>query len=172
MNFEQDVKIDETQLEVEIAGHPELSFAYGRAEVEAMCARDSAKQRLKILEAELCGEARANPDLIPGGGKATEKALQDYVTTNERYKEAEEEYQALVKEYELIRIASLDIRYNKLKALELLVKLSDMKYFEGPVRPKTQAQFAQAAKEKRELRTNTTKSIGGVIKSREIRRRG
>lgn len=170
MNFEQDVKIDETQLEVEIASQPELSFAYGRAEVEAMCARDSAKQRMKILEAELCNEVRATPDLIPGG-KTTEKALQDYVTTHERYKEAEEEYLALVKEYELIRIASADIRYNKMKALELLVKLSDMKYFEGPAKPKTQAQFAQATKEKRELRTATARSVGGVLKSREIRRR-
>lgn len=165
MNYAEDIRIDETQLEVELADLPGLSYEYGRKELEAKEAYDSAKKRMKVKYAQLSSEARNNPDLVPGG-KATDKAIECYVEAHEEYIELGEELLELEHEYDLIKLAASEIRFTKSKSLDLLVQLLNRGYFEGPSKPRTNNQFSATLAEKRRTREKAGNAVGRVMRKR------
>lgn len=134
MNYENDITIDESSLDVEWLEQPQLMIRYAIKAAEARLERDLAKERLDVVKAELDKEIRMNPEKFEIA-KVTETAIQAAILTNSRYKEASEQYIQLRYEAEVLQSAVNAIEHRK-SALENLVKLYGSQYFAGPKMPR------------------------------------
>ncbi|MHA1794692.1 MAG: hypothetical protein ACTSUK_01155, partial [Promethearchaeota archaeon] len=61
MDFEKDVNIDETILDIEWLEQPNLMLKYGKLVVQARKEYDLAKENLDVVKAELDKEIRNDP---------------------------------------------------------------------------------------------------------------
>lgn len=134
MNYEQDIRIDETALDVEWLEQPALMFRYAQMCAEARQEFDKAKENLDLVRAELDRAIRANPDSYDIE-KITDKVVENTIPTQDEFKEAST---ALIEAK-----FQLDIAYGAVKAidarkdsLENLVKLHGQSYFAGPKMPR------------------------------------
>jgi len=134
LNYERDVSIDPDQLDTEWLEQPRLMLAYTKHEARCRRQYDTAKANLNVVEAEIDGDVRSNPDRY-GIPKVTETAVKNAVIMSKEYKEAQEELREA--EYEL-NMASAAVRsmYGKKDALENLVRLYGQNYFAGPKMPR------------------------------------
>ena len=133
VNFEHDVNIDETILDVEWLEQPNLMLKYGKLVVDARKEYDLAKERLDVVKAELDKEIRMNPDEF-GLTKATESAIFSVILTHPKYRKVSD--RLIEAKYNLGMVQtvanSIDVRK---AALENLVRLHGQQYFAGPKVP-------------------------------------
>jgi len=133
MNYEADIRIDETALDLEWLEQASLMLKYTREQADTMKEEELAKERLDLVKAELDKEIRTNPesfDIV----KITEGAIQAAILSHNKYQRASKEL--------------IDARYNNLvakgavrafeqrkDALENLARLHGQQYFAGPKVP-------------------------------------
>lgn len=134
MNYEKDITIDESSLDIEWLEQPQLMIRYATKAAESRLERDLAKERLDVLKAELDKEIRTDPEKFEIA-KVTETAIQAAVLTHPKYKEASEQFIQLRYEAEVLQAAVNAIEHRK-SALENLVKLFGQQYFAGPKMPR------------------------------------
>ena len=134
LNYEKDVSIDDSALDVEWLEQASLTFKYCQLEADARKALDEAKSQLDIVEAELDKEIRNNPEAfdLP---KITESAIKSAILVNENYINAKDEYSQAQYELNMAQAAVRSI-YAKKDALENLVRLHGQQYFAGPSVPR------------------------------------
>lgn len=128
MNYENDIKIDEFQLDREWIKQSTLFMKYAKEAADADSKRKRAKEKLEVTRAEVDLDYRKDP---PEGLKVTEKVIEGLVKTDERYEKAFEEYQTAEYEYSILSAAVRAIEQKK-SALENLVKLQLGGYFSEP----------------------------------------
>ena len=134
MNYEQDLRIDETALDVEWLDQAMLFMRYARHAAEARKTFDETKQELDIVRAEIDKDIRENPDKY-GLEKVTEGAIQSTLLTNKKYWAANQK--VLDAKYEFDMASNAVSAFNMRKeALENLVKLNGQQYFAGPQVPR------------------------------------
>jgi len=130
MNYEQDIRIDETALDVEWLEQPRLMMKYARHAADCRMNLDLAKERVDFVKAELDKHIRENPKYYKME-KVTESAIQNIIITQEKYMDAEEKL--IHARYDLdianAAVRALDARK---EALENLVRLYGLQYFAGP----------------------------------------
>jgi len=148
MNYEKDIIIDESALDLEWLNQPSLFMKYAKNAAKAQMELDHAKQSLDIAKAEADKEIRENPekfDLV----KATEVAIANTILIHPQYKEAYDAYLEAKYECEMARsaVTAFDQRKN---ALEYLVKLLGQNYFAGPALPRNISKL----KEQRQQQTD------------------
>ncbi len=134
MNYEEDIKIDETALDIECLEQADLMFKYARAAAEARKVRDKAKERMEVVRAEIDLDIRKNPDKYDLE-KVTESAIQNTITTQTRYKKSVNEYLEAKHDAEIISGAVTSVDQRK-SMIEALVKLHGQQYFAGPNVPR------------------------------------
>lgn len=134
INYEQDMQIDPSALDIEWLGQPSLTMKY--AEYAANTKREEAlaKERLDVVRAQLDNEIRSNPERF-GLTKATEASIQSAILLQNEYQEASREYIDARYEADLAKYAAGAISDRK-EALENLVRLHGMQYFAGPTIPR------------------------------------
>lgn len=134
MNYETDVSIDESALDVEWLDQASLTMKYCQLEAEAQRAYDNAKERLDIVRAELYQKITNDPDSynLP---KTTEGAINGAILMTEKYQEAQEDVGQALYEYQMAK-AAVRAMYAKKDALENLVRLHGQQYFAGPSVPR------------------------------------
>jgi len=134
LNYEKDVSIDDSSLDVEWLAQARLTFKYCQLEADARKAMDDTKSQLDIVEAELDKEIRNNPEAfdLP---KITESAIKSAILVNENYINAKDEYAQAQYELNMAQAAVRSI-YAKKDALENLVRLHGQQYFAGPSVPR------------------------------------
>ncbi len=134
MNYEKDIKIDETALDVEWLEQPRLMLKYTKH--QALMEREmlNAKEEVELCRAELDREIRSDPDKF-GVAKITETVVNNLIISNEKYKETYDEYLEMKYEYEVAKGAVQAFRDRK-EALENLVRLHGQQYFAGPSVPR------------------------------------
>jgi hypothetical protein len=134
MNYESDIRLDETALDVEWHGQASLMMKYGRHAADCRMNLDLAKERLDFVRAEIDKEIRQNPKQYQIE-KITEATIQNIIITQTKYMEAEEK--VIYAKYEL-DIASAAVRAIDARkdALENLVRLHGQQYFAGPRIPR------------------------------------
>ena len=143
MNYEEDIRIDESALDVEWLNQPGLFMKYSRHLAETRKILDETKQKLDVTRAEVDKAIRKNPEAC-GIIKVTEGSIQSAIITNSDYTEAYQEY--LNSKYETDMAQGAVNAFNQRKdALENLVRLNGQQYFAGPRVPRD---LAQARKEK------------------------
>jgi DNA repair ATPase RecN len=134
MNYEKDLYIDDSALDIEWLDQSMLFMKYARYLAETRRTADEAKQYIEIVKAELDKAVRENPEKFKLD-KVTDKAIDAIIATDKKYKDAYQVY--LEAKYEADMASSAVSAFNMRKeALENLVKLNGQQYFSGPKVPR------------------------------------
>jgi hypothetical protein len=146
MNYEKDLFIDDSALDIEWLDQSMLFMKYARCLAETRRTADEAKQFIEIIKAELDKAVRENPEKFKLE-KVTDKAIDAIIATDKKYKDAYQVY--LEAKYEADMASSAVSAFNMRKeALENLVKLNGQQYFSGPKVPRD-IHWEREEKEKR-----------------------
>ena len=158
MNYEDDIRIDESSLDVEWLEQPRLMMKYTRHAVDMRQVMDLARENLDLCKAELDKEIRNDPESF-GLAKITEGAINNTIIAQQEYKTASKQYLDAKYEYEVAQGAVRAFDQRK-SALENLVRLHGQQYFAGPSIPRDLNEEV----EKRKHQVN--KNVGGTLKRR------
>lgn len=159
MNYEDDIKIDETALDVEWLEQPSLMMKYAQLAAEMRSEMDKAKEALELVKSELDKDIRSNPEKY-GLEKITDKVVENTIPTQNDYRRASKRY--------LDAKFNSDIAFGAVKAvdarkdaLENLVRLHGQQYFAGPKVPRDLSSETERRREKQKM---VNQSIGSVLK--------
>lgn len=157
MNYENDIRIDESALDVEWKEQPVLMMRYARHAAKCRQEFDLAKENLELEKAEIDKEIRMNPKDF-GIEKITENAVQNTIITTEQYKAANKRVADSKFELDLAQAAVIAVSQRK-DALENLVRLLGLQYFAGPKMPRNITEEVR----KRETQSEVNDDIGRSI---------
>jgi hypothetical protein len=158
MNYEDDIRIDETALDVEWLEQPSLMMKYSKHAVKMRQGLDLAKEQLELVRAEIDRDVRMHPDRF-GIEKITEAVVQNTILMDDRFKKANEFYITTKYETDVAQVAVRAFEHRK-EALENLVRLNGQQYFAGPKVPRDLT----------DQRAERQKRINAAIASRMKRR--
>ena len=133
MNYEKDITIDETGLDIECLNQAALFMKYSINSAEAAMARDLAKDGLDLVRAQIDKEIRSTPERFYIT-KITETVVSNCIIEQPDYEKANKAY--LQARYEA-DVAQGAVRAfdQKKSMLEALIKLHGQNYFAGPSIP-------------------------------------
>lgn len=156
MNYEKDMFIDDSALDVEWLEQPSLMFKYSTHEAEKERERDLAKEALDLVKADLDRNIRENPDKY-GIAKVTETVILNTIITQDEYKEAYHKFLDIQYEYNIAKVAVRAVAQRK-DALENLVRLHGQQYFAGPRVPRNLKEEVEKRRSiQKRIRTYTKK---------------
>lgn len=157
MDYEQDIRIDETALDVEWLEQASLALKYGRHWAIRKRRLTEAEEKIKVIRAELIAEANADPVKCCKKDKPNAADIEAYYRNHTRHKEAKDEWVKAQYELDMAEIAKNEISFTRKAALENLVRLHGQQYFAGPSIPRDlNWERAQRDKEQKE----TSEEIG------------
>lgn len=134
MNYETDIIIDESALDVEWLDQPKLMLKYSKYLAECEKQRDLLKEEMDLIKSELDLKIRENPDKF-GISKVTEGAVNSAITKDKGFQKVNQEY--LEARYELnVAKGAVNAFEQRKNALENLVRLHGQQYFAGPKEPR------------------------------------
>jgi len=134
MDYEQDLTIDDSALDIEWLEQPRLMMKYIRYASQTSRDLDKAKENLDIVKAEMDLKIRSNPEKY-GLEKITEAAIQNTILTSKQYQEVNQTMLDARYEAEMAKGAVRAMEQRK-DALENLVRLHGQQYFAGPKVPR------------------------------------
>lgn len=134
MNYEDDIRIEETSLDVEWLEQATLFLRYSRHAALKEKEKDEAKEALDLVKAELDKEIRSFPERF-GLEKITDKAVENTIPMQSNYKEASEKFIQAKYEWNVAK-GVVDAFNQRKEALENLTKLNGQNYFAGPKVPR------------------------------------
>lgn len=130
MDYNKDMKIDETALDVELLNQPKLATKWG--EYWARCQKKftQAEENVKVVRSELVEEIFAK------GGKPTGPIIEAYYRTHPRHIKAKKKWIKAQFELNMADVAKWQIGNTRKESLQELVKLHGQSYFSGPNVPR------------------------------------
>lgn len=134
MNYKDDIRIDESALDVEWLRQAELTAKYGMQLADANQQVAIKKEALELCKAELDKAIRINPEQFEIA-KITETVVLTTILSQEDYKSANAEYIEAKYEQDAAQAIVWALR-DKKDALDNLVKLNGQQYFAGPINPR------------------------------------
>lgn len=134
LNYETDIEIDESALDIEWLSQPSLMLKYGQASAHAMQNMEIAKERREVIRCELDKNIRLNQDKYEVT-KITDKVVECAIKIQPEYQAASDKYIEAKHEADLIKAAVQAFDQRK-AALENLVRLHGQQYFAGPSVPR------------------------------------
>lgn len=136
MNYEEDMRIDETALDVEWLDQAELALKYGKYWARCNKRLIQAEEKIKVIKAELVTEVNADPEGCCNKEKPTAVDIEAYYRNHKRHKQAKEEWMEAQFELDIATVAKNEISFTRKAALENLVTLYIGNYFAGPKVPR------------------------------------
>ena len=134
MDYQADIRIDETALDLEWLDQPKLMMFYTGVEAKAKKRLDEARESLTIIRAELDFKIRQSPADY-NLDKVTETSIGNCIVLQDEYKDAQTE--VIECQYEVnMAIGAVRSFDHRKTALENLVKLYGQQYFAGPKVPR------------------------------------
>ena len=133
MSYEDDMRIDEDALDVELLEQSSLMVKYSRLLAEAKQDRDISKEALELKKAEINLDVRDHPQNY-SLEKVTDKAVEACILQSDEYQEAIKVLNEANFEVNVLQGVVNAIEHRK-SALENLVKLYIQGYFAGPSIP-------------------------------------
>lgn len=134
MDYQKDIIIDETSLDVEWLEQPRLMLKYAQHASKMRMELDKTKQDLDICKATCDKEIRSNPEKFEIE-KITETAIANAILIHPDYKKDYETYLTAKYECDMAQAAVNAFEQRK-SALENLVRLFGQQYFAGPAMPR------------------------------------
>lgn len=157
LNFEQDIEIDETALDVELLRQATLFYKYSRHEAEKKKELALAHERIKTIRSELIREAGADKTIK----NATQ--LEAFYRNDPGYQEAKQMH--IDAEYEANMASTAVWAFSQRKvSLENLVKLAMADYFARPTEPRDLKEEVDKVKEREQATTETRKRAAKRIR--------
>jgi len=149
MNYEEEMIIDETALDVEWVEQARLSLKYGRHWAECKNELTLAEENIKLVRSELIKEVNEDPEGCLGEGiKPTAPVVEAYYRNHKRHKAAKQEWVEAMFEANVAEIAYKEVSWTREAALENLVKLHGQQYFAGPAVPRNLTEEMEQRKKK------------------------
>ena len=136
MNYEDDMRIDETSLDIEWLEQASLAMRYGRHFAECRRTLFRVEEKIKVTRAELIAEANEDPVECCNKEKPNAADIEAYYRNHKRHKEAKKEWLEAQFELDIADIAKNEISFTRKVALENLVRLHGQQYFAGPKLPR------------------------------------
>ena len=130
MDYEKDLVIDDSALDIECLEQSSLFMKYAKHYAEARRALDEEKQRLDIVKADIDKQIREKPEKFKIE-KVTEGAIQSAILTEDTYNIAYKKYLDAKFECDMANNAVQAIQMRK-EMLEMMQKLLAQSYFAGP----------------------------------------
>lgn len=161
MNYEEDLALDASMIDVDCLNQPEMVMKYARIAADAELELDNLKERLELIKAELDNEIRTNPEKF-GISKITETVVTNTVLMQTRYKKATADYLQAKHEARIVKGATEAVNHRK-TMLENLVKLHGQSYFAGPSIPHDLSNEWR----KKQEQSNMDSRIGAKLKRKE-----
>ena len=153
-NYEKDISIDNTALDIEWLNQASLMMKYVKIAAQTRMEMTRAKENVDIVKAQLDTKIRANPELY-GASKVTEPVVYNTILLQEEYTKANTRYLQASFEADM---ASGAVRAfdQKKSALENLVRLFNSSYFAGPSVPRDLNQEWEAKEKQKMVDRNIT----------------
>ena len=162
-DYEQDLHIDDTALDIEWLEQPKLMLKYTEIASSLRRDLDQEKEKLSLARAELDRDIRQDPDNFNIQVKITEAVINGCILEQKKYKEAMTNQ--IDAQYELNSAkGAVSAVEDRKAALENLVKLFGMGYFAGPKVPREldygqREVINEGQKEMKEKRSNSSIKI-------------
>ena len=137
MNYELDIEIDESALDIEWLNQPKLALTYGKHWALLTRQLSALNEKRQVLKAELTD--KINQDIegrLGKGVKPTVGNIDSYILQHEAYKTLIKEIREMEYEVNVANIAKSEISHSRKTALENLVRLHGLSYFAGPNMPR------------------------------------
>jgi hypothetical protein len=147
LDYEADVQIDPSALDVEWLNQPDLMRKYVKNSAEADRDLDNAKEALDVERARLDLDIRDNPEKY-ALTKTTEGAIASTILQQKSYQNAAKEFTNAKYESNIAKAAVRAIEHRK-TALENLVTLLRASYFAGPQMERNLSEENMKREEKR-----------------------
>lgn len=157
LDYEKDIEIDETALDVEWLEQASLMLKYSRNEAECERELDVTKEKLDLTKAQIDFDIRKNPDKY-GIDKITESVVQNTIIQQEQYRDDYEDFLEVKNNYNIARGASRAINARK-DALENLVRLHGQQYFAEPSAPRDLSKQRQAKERDKKVNSRISNKI-------------
>ena len=164
LDYENDMKIDDSSLDVEFLEHAPMVIRY--AKHSAQMAKDAklVKERLALVRADIDKEIRSDPEAF-GIIKITEAAVQSTIIATKKYQTAIQE--SINAEYEAdVAKDALRAMHDRRVALENLVQLHFAQYFAGPSIPRNLAEERKKFEERQD-KSAQEKIAGGIKRTKK-----
>lgn len=136
IDFERDIRIDETALDVEWLEQATLALKYVKYLVKLKAKLRRLEEKKKITRSELILEVNADPEGLIGKKKPNANDIEAYYRAHDDYKEVIEELLEVQEKVEFAELAKNEICWTRKAALENLVQLHGQMYFAGPKVPR------------------------------------
>lgn len=134
MNYEQDIRIEDSSLDLECLEQATLFMKYAKYATETRRTYDLAKEAFEIMKADLDKKIRSDPDKFKIE-KITETVVQNTIIMQSGYRESNELLLNAKYEVDMAQNAVNAINQKK-DMLEALIKLHGQSYFAGPRTPR------------------------------------
>ncbi len=137
MNYEQDMHINETALDIEWLNQARTALKYGRNWAECKQRLTLTEENIKLVRSELIKEVNEDPvEYLGEGVKPIDRNVEAYYRNHLRHKAAKSEWIEAQFEANVAEIAYKEFSWARKAALENLVKLHGQQYFAGPSVPR------------------------------------
>jgi len=136
IDYERDVVIDESALDVEWLNQPALALKYARLSAYWNDKVRRLDERKKTIRSELILKVNGDPGKLLGKDKPNAGDIEAYYRAQPEYIAVVEELNDATAEAEYATLAKDEICYTRKKALENLVVLHGQQYFAGPTVPR------------------------------------
>jgi len=137
LDYINDIKIDESALDVEWLRQGELAVSYGKNLVELNSILRKKDENVKKVRSDLIMEANTVDAMeVWNKKKPTQTDIEAYYRTHKKHIEAKEEYLQAKDDVEYAEVVANEIRFTRKAALEQLVTLVISQYTAGPAVPR------------------------------------
>lgn len=136
LNYEEDIKIDESALDIEWLEQAALSLKYGRHLSNLKSIQRQLEEKKKTTRSELVLKVNKNAEILIGKKSPNAGDIEAFYRNDPGYKAVIEKLNVAIEEAEFADIAYQQISWTRKAALENLVKLNGQQYFAGPSMPR------------------------------------
>ena len=168
LNYEIDVQIDESALDVECLRQADLASKYRKYWVSCSSKVLKTEEYVKLVRSELIMKLMADPvSNLKEGVKPTGPVIEAFYRTHKRHIKAKEEWMEAKNNLDVADIAIKEICITRKNQLANLIELHGQHYFAGPSVPRDLS-FETARKEKRkEDQKESNKGIARKMKRKK-----
>jgi hypothetical protein len=149
MDYERDMHIDESSLDVEWLEQASLAVRWGKYYSECQEEFDAAEENVKIVRSDLILEINKNPEQYLGKDvKLTDMKVEAAYRLQKKHIEAKERWIRAKKKLMDAEVIKNEISFTRKAALENLVQLYISQYFAGPKVPRNLTQEREKIKDR------------------------
>jgi len=137
LDYQKDVRINESALDLEWLDQPELAIKYGKEYSIAKKKVAILDEKIKVLRSKLIRKAWENPDECLGAGiKPADQKVEAYYRTHKKHIKLKAEWIEAQYELDLTEVAKNEVCFTRKSSLEYMSKLYMSDYFAGPSVPR------------------------------------